>query len=101
MFLDLDGSLSGTANSHVTPHNPNLPSNCTKLVGFDVGHLQGNLCHQCYVLYYLTQFRNYVGVKCTGMKIHRVRLNNVGQSLLWWGNVELSNDWGSSSIPYQ
>lgn len=39
---DVDGSLTGTAGSIVTPHNPSLPSSCVEIAGFDVGTFKGS-----------------------------------------------------------
>ncbi|XP_077870118.1 fibrocystin-L-like [Saccoglossus kowalevskii] len=83
VYVDLDGSLTGSANYIVTPNNGLLPSDhCDATdLAFNMGTSPGAVCDN-------------------SVKIHRFAFNRPTSSLLYKG-VNFINDYGSSIVPYE
>uniref|UniRef100_A0ABM0MU86 Fibrocystin-L-like n=1 Tax=Saccoglossus kowalevskii TaxID=10224 RepID=A0ABM0MU86_SACKO len=84
VYVDLDGSLTGSANYIVTPNNGLLPSaHCdATALSFNVGTSPGAVCDNT-------------------VKIHRFAFNSVSPSSLRYKNINFINDYGSSIVPYK
>ncbi|XP_071946075.1 fibrocystin-L-like [Antedon mediterranea] len=80
-YEDLDGTLTGSANSIVTPHSGNLPSDhCTEDDAYSVGK---------------------PGASCDDtIKLHRMSFNEVAPSSLQYKDAVFTNAYGTSSVPY-
>ncbi|XP_077992871.1 fibrocystin-L-like [Glandiceps talaboti] len=84
ILQDIDGSLTGSANTIVTPDNNLLPPNhCDASdAAFDMGGSTGAVCD-------------------SNVKLHRFAFNNASPSSLKYKNVLFTNEYGTTSVIYK